>query len=431
MRIVPGRDPDSDAWLVEGGPFGTPPSFICSPERQKDGWQLVDCSGGSGARFSAFVSEKAEGGIQVTLQVRERPTITSTLTRISQRDERQASDNVSLLWHQPGRSGSFHSDVWAADGLVFAPKFNGTVEILDAKSGRILSVARLPESEQPGSNTAFDVKAAGGMMYVATGSNGLVIFDVSEPESPERIGQYHVFVEEDSSENFTDIHNIFLSPRGSFVYAINHYSYPDSDMRIIDVSDPTSPREAGRFELDAAKGATHDINVVERNGRLIAFLNYLEAGLWTLDVTDPASVFVLGSIEWDGIFSHSGWPFALDDRLYYAHASEGYDRHLTVLDMTDLAGPVIVSHFRTRAGISIHNMQVVDGIAYISYYIDGLRVVDLRNPESPIEVGHYDTVPWEEERGIVQGAFGVRVLGGVVYLSDFETGTYAFHVELE
>ena len=160
----------------------------------------------------------------------------------------------------------------------------------------------------------------------------------------------------------------------------------------------------------------------------MAFLNYLGAGLWVLDVTDPGSVTLLGNIHWEGIFSHSGWAFALEDKLYYAHTSEGYDKHLTVLDVTDLANPVIVSRFATRPGISIHNVQVVDGIAY---YLDGLRVVDLRDPDNPREVGHYDTVPEEQERGITQGAWGVRVMDGVVYISDIETGTYAFRVDVE
>ena len=61
-------------------------------------------------------------------------------------------------------------------------------------------------------------------------------------------------------------------------------------------------------------------------------------------------------------------------------------------------------------------------MAYISYYIDGLRVVDLRDPEMPEEIAHFDTVPDANERGLVQGAFGVRVIDGGVYISDMESG---------
>ena len=270
-------------------------------------------------------------------------------------------------------------------------------------------------------------------------SNGLVVFDVSEPTSPKLIGQYHRFVQKGSPENFTNIHNIFLSPDGRLVYAINHSlieessrpPIPETNLRIIDVSDPTSPVEVGRFALETESGIVHDVNVIERHGRLIAFLNHLEAGLCILDVTDPASITTLSRVEWEGIISHSGWPFTLEDKLYYAHAEEGYDRHLTILNVTDFENPRAISHLSTREGASIHNVQVVDGIAYISYYIDGLRIADLRDPENPREIGHFDTVPAQEERDIFQGAWGVRVDQGMVYLSDVETGTYAFQVNLD
>ena len=216
----------------------------------------------------------------------------------------------------------------------------------------------------------------------------------------------------------------------SALYGTPSFRRPKTDLRIIDVSDPAAPEEVGRFTPDVDRGVVHDINVIEQDGLLIAFLNYWDGGLWILDVTEPGSVEVLSSIAWDGIVSHSGWPFRLDGTLCYAHAKEGYDRHLTVLDVTDLTDPRVVSRFSTRPGVSIHNVEVVEGIAYISCYIDGLRVVDLRDPEHPREIGHFDTVADEDERSLLQGAFGVRVQGSGVYVSDVESGTYAFRVEL-
>ena len=359
------------------------------------------------------------------------------MTKVPQRDEPKASDNVKLLWQQ--RGAGTHSDIWAAEGLVFAPHYSDRdIEILDADTGLILSRATVPEAEG-GLERVMDVKARDGLLYAATVFNGLVVFDVSRPAAPELVGQYRVFVGERSPENFTSIHNIFLSPDGNFVYAINTSSPFETNLTIVDVTEPASPREAGRFSIGARVDysiarqfkVVHDINVIDHNGRLIAFLNYLAAGLWILDVTDPASISVLSSIEWDRILSHSGWPFELGDRLYYAHASEGYDRPLTILDVTDLRKPQVVSRFRTREGLSVHNVEVVGGIAYISYYIDGLRVVDLRDPENPREIGHFDTVPTREERDIIQGLWGVHVADGIVYVSDLETGTYAVQTSLE
>ena len=431
IRVIPGENPDVDSWRLEPGPLGDAlPRGLTrvTPRRGQNGWELGAFSGPF--RFTAFVPAHGDSGLEVEIKT-PGPTFTSTLTKVAQRDEPQASPNVSLVWKQRGQG--IHSDIWAAGGLVFAPHISDRhIEVLDAASGQMLGTASVPLAGRGEPNFVFDVKAHDGILYAATPSQGIAIFDISRPFEPQIIGQHRVFVGEDSPQNFTNIHNIFLSPDGGHLYAINQ-SFPDTDLRILDVSDPSSPQEAGRFAIENGMGpghGVHDINVIERGGRLIAFLNYLKEGLWVLDVTDPSSIAVLGSIKWDDIFSHSGWPFELNGKLYYAHTSEGYDRHLAVLDVTDFGDLRVVSRFSTRQGLSIHNVQVVDGVAYISYYIDGLRVVDLRDPENPREIGHSDTVPAEEERGIAQGAWGVRVADGVVYISDIETGTYAFQVDL-
>ena len=440
MRVEPGENPDVDPWHFEGGPVFGLPAFECIPEPVEGGWRLGDCTRlrglPPGTELTAFFPAEGESGFEVTLKFATF-TFPVSLMRLRQRNEPQASPNVSLIWHQPGNG--LHTDVWADDGLVFAPRLDDSIEILDSKSGQILGTASIAEAAGGDRHIVLDVKARGGLLYAATVSNGLVVFDVSQPSSPDLIGQYHVFVFDGSPRNFTNIHNIFLSPDGSLVYAINQslvgegpsLTVPRTDLRVIDVSDPRSPMEVARFATETDMGIVHDLNVIERDGRLIAFLNYLEAGLLILDVTVPTSIVELGTAKWDGIKSHSGWPFALDDKLYFAHTDEGYDRHLTVLDVTDLANPKVVSRFSTREGVSVHDAQVAGGIAYISYYIDGLRVVDLRDPENPREIGHFDTVPPEDERDIFQGAFGVRVVNGVVYISDVDTGIYAFRVDLD
>ena len=76
----------------------------------------------------------------------------------------------------------------------------------------------------------YDVKAKDGFLYAATVSNGLVIFDVSDPESPEQVGQHYVYESRGSLENFTNVHNIYLAPDEPLVYAINQ-SFPVSDLR--------------------------------------------------------------------------------------------------------------------------------------------------------------------------------------------------------
>ena len=424
VRIRPGEDPYQDPWKLEVGPSPgyLPPAFLCDLKQRPDGWELSSCTGLVYVDLHIFAPAN-EGVLEATLSSPDF-VARGTLTRIESRDEPQSSDNVEVLWHQPGEA--LHSDIWADEGLVFAPRLDGIIEIIDASNGNVLGRATAGEY-------VFDVKARDGILYAATASSGLQIIDVSDPARPQPIGEFFA----PAFEGYTNLHNIFLSPDGRFVYAINQSAYPETDLLAIDVSDPSNAVEAGRFSLETDTASAfnfhdaHDVHVLEVEGRLIAFLNYLDAGLWILDVTDPLDMLVVGSITWEGIFSHSGWPFWIGEGLYYAHNAEGYGAHMTILEVTDLANPRVVSSFATRRGISIHNVQVEDGIAYISYYIDGLRVVDLRDPLSPREIAHFDTVPAGDERDILQGAWGVRVLDGNVYISDIELGTYALKVHVD
>ena len=236
---------------------------------------------------------------------------------------------------------------------------------------------------------------------------------------------------EDRTENFFNVHNIFIGPTGDTIYAIND-SHPRTDLRLIDVSDPSLPKEAGRFVIEHARSTlegAHDVNVIEYEGHLIAFLDALSSGLYILDVTDPADIKVESRTAWLGTFSHSGWPYEVDGRLIYVHADEGHDESLILFDVTSFV-PRRLSEFQTRPGTSAHNIEVVGTTAFVSYYIDGLRVLNLSDPAAPREIAHFDTVSTENEREILQGAWGVHVDAGRVYISDRETGIYALEVTL-
>ncbi len=81
-----------------------------------------------------------------------------------------------------------------------------------------------------------------------------------------------------------------------------------------------------------------------------------------------------------------------------------------------------------------HNHEVRWPYVFVSGYLDGLQVFDMRDPANPVTVGYYDTYlgpPNSDRYGMFQGAFGVDVRNadGVIVVSDMTTGLWVFRMD--
>ncbi len=114
---------------------------------------------------------------------------------------------------------------------------------------------------------------------------------------------------------------------------------------------------------------------------------------------------------------------------------------LRVWDYTDPANPVLASTFNTvcsanpidpscdPAGTySSHNVIVEDGKAYISWYFDGVLIVDVSDPYNPVEVGRYsdDSAEFMAQNGGPQDVWGIYKAENSpwIYASDRNGGLY-------
>jgi len=424
LHVEPGANPDTDAWRIG---IGSSERARCDPEVTADGWELGGCSGlPRGLDGLKVFVPRTEGEFLQLELVAGGERISAELRRIPQGTEGPDSSGVNLVWRaRPSFGCGANLGIWADDGLVFAPCSGGVVRVHDATTGRLVGTARPPTEER---TAVLEVTYRNGLLYAATTSEGLLIFDVKTPSQPRLVGQFKVAGAEGSPARVVNIHNLTLSEDGRLVYLINQ-SHPASDLRIVDISDPAHPVEVGRYTPESSNllQGVHDVYLTVRDERTYAYVNRLRMGLEVLDVTDRESPRLVGSLM-PGTASHSGWFFEANGQHYFAHTDEGFNQGLTVLNVKDVTGPEVVSVYRKRPGISIHNLRVVDGIAYIAYYVDGLVVLDLRNPEKIVELAHYDTIPDEDERTLFSGAWGVHVDDGTVFISDMDSGIYALQL---
>src|SRR5690606_19925118 len=81
----------------------------------------------------------------------------------------------------------------------------------------------------------------------------------------------------------------------------------------------------------------------------------------------------------------------------------------------------------TPAGINntiVHNVEIVGDTAYVAHYEAGVRVLNIIDPENPIEIGWYDTYP-SSNSNTYSGNWGVyKFPSGKIIASDRQTGLY-------
>lgn len=81
-----------------------------------------------------------------------------------------------------------------------------------------------------------------------------------------------------------------------------------------------------------------------------------------------------------------------------------------------------------RGTYSSHNVIVEKGKAYISWYSEGVLILDISDPYHPVEVGRYheEGPAFEESNGGIQDVWGIHKERGRpwLYASDRNGGLY-------
>jgi hypothetical protein len=97
---------------------------------------------------------------------------------------------------------------------------------------------------------------------------------------------------------------------------------------------------------------------------------------------------------------------------------------LRIWSVFDPADPIQAGDWSVHDTVSIHNVIVQGDSAYVSYYTEGVYVLDVRQPLAPRVVGSFDTYPGLS--GGYNGCWGVYVSRrtGYIYASDIQSGLF-------
>lgn len=243
------------------------------------------------------------------------------------------------------------------------------------------------------------------------------IIDVTDPTAPAKIGQIMAYS-----------HSVFVSPPPAPKLYLATYG---TTVPVYDLANPRSPVRLGAVPISGTDAGIHDIHVV--GSRIYA--DKTTDGMVAVDVSNGLTLPTeLGRIPTS--YSHATWEGLINGRRIAIHGDEGMGPEggafMRVID-ADAASATfmqVIGTYRTRAEVGIHNMIIVGTRAYVAYYHDGIRIVELADPTHPVEIAHYNTWdPATAEGEAFEAAIGLAIVGDLIYVADIRLGVIVLRLD--
>jgi choice-of-anchor B domain-containing protein len=312
------------------------------------------------------------------------------------------------------------NDIWgyvAPDGTEYA--LVGTTEGF--------SIVSLEDPENPeelhfidGVTTVWrDIKTWGEFAYVVSDNSGegMLIVDMTNLRADTVPFLYwQEPIEELGGAFLSSCHNLYIDEYGLlYLSGSNLGSIVTLDVK----EDPWNPK----FVVQTPGPYSHDVYVRDS---IVYTSEIYDGRFFAYDISDVDSVVPLGGAVTPFNFTHNTW--LSDDSKSLFTTDERANAFIGSYDISDWSNVRELDRYRPAATVGEnvipHNVHVLDDYLVISYYTDGLIVVDASRPDNLIEVGNYDT--FLGANGGFSGAWGAYPFlpSGRVLVSDRQTGLY-------
>ena len=175
----------------------------------------------------------------------------------------------------------------------------------DTRPGEGMQVERITTKFFSGEILAMNNEHCG-----KNGKGGLSLYDVSNPSNPVRLSTHTGDHANISPGDVNDTHSAFIWDTGANAYAVIVDNFENSDVDILDITNPKRPKLIREMQLDATfPGITqtplglvqvnlHDMVVKQINGHWVMLASYWDAGYVQLNVDDPANPTLIGDTDY-------------------------------------------------------------------------------------------------------------------------------------
>lgn len=265
-----------------------------------------------------------------------------------------------------------------------------------------------------------------GTTALTTSVNGLMVYDIADPENPVLVNQMPL----------TFCSTYSLSCLDGDVLYIGGYDR----LYVLDASDPVNPQLARELGLDGViwEIEAHDNMLYVGVGRSAYDYNETPA-MYIFDITDPSDPVIVGKYEspWD----HNDCR-TIEIVGDYAYGVNCWDHRVDIINIANKTSPVQVGYLE----VTYPNEVLYDrGYLYVVEWYDMLKIYDLSDPVSPVlvdslEVDYVRTMKMNDnsifssqksgdERGVA--VYEVDSPGEIVYRDFLPCRTWQYSVTID
>ena len=335
----------------------------------------------------AYIQQLEAGGIEVgTLATRENMTVNNDLAVVGGATFGRGFDSTGPS--SVTASGSYAGVSATASGWQPALTVQGQLYVPAS-----LPPAAIGSATTGGATTGLYVQ--GKYAYVTNensgSTNGLQIFDVSNPSSPVLINTLNTP---------TGTNPISVYVQGRYAYVVNNNGGSTGSLQIFDVSNPASPVLINT--VGTATGSSPQSIYVQ--GKYVYVVNGATPTLQIFDISNPVSPVLVS-----GTGTGAGGYVYVQGRYAYLATTNG----LQIFDVSNPALPVSMNGTGTGTG-ALGTVYVQGSYAYASH-ASTLQVFNISNPTSPTLVG--------TATGVTNASF-IYVQGRYAYVTNNSTNSF-------
>ncbi len=221
---------------------------------------------------------------------------------------------------------------------------------------------------------AYGIHLHGGLAFVAAESDGLAIFDVTDPRTPVRIG--HVDYDGRAWDVWADGEIAFVAD-------------PDRGLLIFNVSKPSEPKLVSSLTWDPDDPSAE---ILEGSGEVV-YVASGKHGLLAINISDPAEPAMVWRYD-PGPDTYGESLRVTEDALFATMVDDAHpgENGLHIFEIGDVFEPILVGKLPVRDWVE--DIAVCNGRIAIANTHSGVLLFDTEDPGIPRLLDTYPAALW-------------------------------------